>query len=129
MSNCSLWYSFIFYIEIVYPTVIIATLCGVVFFRKKPRSEFRRNISIALFWIVTLLLSLLPGYFSAKIYTYGWQYGYFPGFVWDEAMELSRGYWVSRVLEIAVIIATIPNTLRIKKEGWDYKKEIGRAHV
>src|SRR5207302_390287 len=70
----------------------------------------------------TLIMSLLPGYFSGRIYTYGWQYGYFPGFVWDEAMELSTGYWISRIIEIALIVIlliyngnSIKNQRTIKK--------------
>ncbi|MFI5264854.1 MAG: hypothetical protein ACHQM6_10090, partial [Candidatus Kapaibacterium sp.] len=114
----------IFYIEIVYPTALIAVLCGIRFFGAKEKSLRRRNISIAVFWIVTLLISLLPGYFSAKIYTYGWQYGYFPGFVWDEAMELSSGYWISRILEIAIILAGIPYESLIRKEGWNHRRNL-----
>lgn len=104
IPNCSLWDGLIFYIEIVYPTALIAMLCGVWFAINKWPPK-KRNIYIAIFWIVTLLISLLPGYFSARIYTYGWQYGYFPGFVWDEAMELSGGYWISRLIEVGVIIS------------------------
>jgi hypothetical protein len=117
IPNCSLLDGIIFYIEIVYPTTLIALLCGVRFFGTTPKSELRRNIYIGLFWIITLIVSLLPGYFSARIYNYGWQYGYFPGFVWDEAMELSSGYWLSRTLEVAIIIISIIYSRQVYKEG------------
>jgi hypothetical protein len=50
------------------------------------------------FWIITLLISFIPGYFYPQIFTYGWQYGYFPGFVWDESLSLGGAYWWSRVI-------------------------------
>jgi hypothetical protein len=102
IPNCSLWDGIIFYIEIVYPTALIAMLIGIRF-GIIPRSRTKTNIYLAIFWITTMLISLLPGYFSAKIYTYGWQYGYFPGFVWDEAMELTKTYWVLRLNQFVLI--------------------------
>jgi len=117
ITNCSLKDGVVFYIEVTYPTILIAVFCSIRFFSATPTSRIKRNISIALFWIFTLFLSLLPGYFSAKIYSYGWQYGYFPGFVWDEAMELHTGYWISRISELSIILTWIIFSNRILREG------------
>lgn len=106
IENCSLWDGIMFYIEIVNPTALIAMLCGIRF-GILPRSKKKTNIYLAIFWAATIIISLLPGYLAAKIYTYGWQYGYFPGFVWDEAMELSKGYWMSRTLQMVIILLWI----------------------
>ncbi len=114
IPNCSLWDGILFYIEIVYPTALIAMLCGTAF-GIAPCSKRNTNIYLTLFWIGTLFMSLLPGYFSAKIYSFGWQYGYFPGFVWDEAMELTSGYWVSRGLGVFLIGSWI--LLAIRNSG------------
>ncbi len=116
IPNCSLADGLIFYIEIVYPTTLIAMLCGILVGNTE-RSRLRMNIYLAVFWISTFILSLLPGYFSAKIYTYGWQYGYFPGLVWDEAMELTSGYWWSRVIEVFLIIKWLIHDQKFIKEG------------
>jgi len=89
-----------------------------------------------LFWLSTFLLSLLPGYFSAKIYSYGWQYGYFPGLVWDEAMELQSEYWLSRVVEIAAIVSYLLYRSKIHKgkaglrkifSSWQYWLLVGAS--
>ena len=127
IPNCSINEGLVFYGEIVYPTAIIAMLCGLRYGRLSiSRSRTRRNIYLSLFWLATLGLSLLPGYLSARIYTYGWQYGYFPGFVWDEAMELSSGYWVSRLIEIAIIISWILRD-SVAHKGGDYSLN-GKKH-
>ncbi len=81
-------------------------LCGIRF-GIIPRSKTKTNIYLAIFWVATIILSLLPGYLTAKIYTYGWQYGYFPGFVWDEAMELANGYWIARTFQMVLIFLWI----------------------
>ncbi|MFI5263936.1 MAG: hypothetical protein ACHQM6_05425 [Candidatus Kapaibacterium sp.] len=121
IPNCSLWDGIVFYCEIVFPTSLIAMLSG-VFFGSLHYSKRRIVIYATLFWIATFLLSLLPGYFSAKIYSYGWQYGYFPGLVWDEAMELRSEYWISRIVEMLVITSCIIYRLKIAKGKYYLRK-------
>jgi hypothetical protein len=123
IPNCSLWDGLIIYIEIVYPTALIALLCGIAF-GVSSRSKRRTNIYLALFWILTLIISLLPGYFSGRIYTYGWQYGYFPGFVWDEAMELQSGYWWSRLWQLFIFLYFVLYLLPIRKNGSNPKSSL-----
>ena len=98
-------------------------LCGVQF-GLVSRSKTKTTIYLTLFWIGTLLLSLLPGYFSAKIYTFGWQYGYFPGLVWDEAMELQSEYWIARLVEVVAIVCWVMYDRRILEEKRKRQYEI-----
>ncbi len=121
IPNCSLWDGILFYFEIVFPTALIAMLCG-VFFGSLHYTKRRMIIYITLFWLSTFILSLLPGYFSAKIYTYGWQYGFFPGLVWDEAMELRNEYWISRLVELAAISSCMVYRLKTGKGKYDVRK-------
>ncbi|MDP4230508.1 MAG: hypothetical protein Q8916_08920 [Bacteroidota bacterium] len=113
IPNCSIADGILFYIEIVYPTALIAGMCGIAI-GSLPISPNRRNSYLALLWIGSFIISLLPGYFTAKIFTYGWQYGYFPGFVWDEAIELHSAYWISRIIEIALIGAWLNYYRRVR---------------
>ncbi|MEP7234439.1 MAG: hypothetical protein ABI778_04000 [Ignavibacteriota bacterium] len=121
VPNCSLGDGVLFYLEIVIPTALVATLCGVRF-GNAGKSRRRTLVVLALFWTCTLLISLLPGYFSSKIYTYGWQYGYFPGLVWDEVLELHPEYWISRAVEMAAIISWIFYDERFRKNDTAKKK-------
>jgi hypothetical protein len=114
IPNCSLSDGIIFYLEVVYPTAAIAFLSG-LFFSQACKTRFELHLFLPLFWIITLAVSLLPGYYSGRIYTYGWQYGYFPGFVWDEAMELSKTYWNSRLIQFGILF-------QIWFIFWDSKK-------
>lgn len=123
IPNCSLFDGIVFYIEIVYLTALIAILCGIRF-GLIPRSETRTNTYLTIFWLLTVGISLLPGYFSAKIYTYGWQYGYFPGFVWDEAMELKSPYWISRIVELFLIASWLVYDNWVMRNGTSSKKNI-----
>lgn len=129
IPNCSLVDGLIFYAELVYPTAILSILIALTFFSVPPKNVLRRNLSIACFWILTLIISILPGYFSPKIYTYGWQYGFFPGFVWDEAMELGSPYWMSRIYEILFFSSLLTlRPFKFKKLFRRYSRTVARAH-
>lgn len=106
IPNCDLFYGLIMYAEIVYPTAIIAILFG-IHFGIISKTATRRRLYVASFWILTLLISLLPGYINPQIFTYGWQYGFFPGFVWDAAMSLKLAYWLSRAIVLLFGIAIL----------------------
>ena len=69
------------------------------------------------FWIITLFLSFLPGYFNPQLYTYGWQYGFFPGFVWDESLELTNAYLAFRIENIIWVIfaLSLANEIRLPR--------------
>ncbi|HYM20958.1 MAG TPA: hypothetical protein VEW28_08140 [Candidatus Kapabacteria bacterium] len=106
IPNCDLVYGLLYYIEIVPATIIIAALLGTLIGRCATNNFWR--IAFVIFaWIVWFGVSFIPGYFGPQIFTYGWQYGYFPGFVWDEAMELRDAYWYSRAVEIAIAILSL----------------------
>lgn len=104
IPNCSLIDGIVFYIEIVPLTALIAILLGAPI-GLRANSNRWRILLVIISWVAWLIVSLLPGYFGPQIFTYGWQYGYFPGFVWDEAMELGNPYWWSRL--IVVVVAAV----------------------
>ena len=105
LPNCAFWDGLVFYIEIALPSAIFGGWFGLGL-REIVRSRRWAIFSFAAFWAISLFLSLLAGYFNPQLFTYGWQYGYFPGIVWDPAITLSLAYWASRV-EQGVWVALI----------------------
>ncbi|HZK75325.1 MAG TPA: hypothetical protein VFD13_00305 [Candidatus Kapabacteria bacterium] len=115
--NCSFWDGLFFYLEIALPSAIFGGLFGLAF-ERMVKSRAKAILLFIGFWVVTLILSLLPGYTNPQLFAYGWQYGFFPGFVWDEAMELNNAYlaarleqlvWVAVLLSFAKLITVSPN--------------------
>ena len=54
-------------------------------------------MSRLVFPLIAIILSLLPGYTNPQLFTFGWQYGFFPGLTWDESIELTNAYLIFRV--------------------------------
>jgi tetratricopeptide (TPR) repeat protein len=104
ITNCALWDGVVFYLEVALPATIIASTfgaaCGML--ARKNRSAMLLYLTI---WFGTLVLSFLPGYINPQIFTYGWQYGFFPGLVWDDALTLTAGYAAFQVMAFALAIA------------------------
>jgi hypothetical protein len=103
VHNCAFWDGLLFYIEIAYPSAIIGGAFGAAFamlFRTR-RWAF---VMYVFFWIITLMLSFLPGYSSPQLFTYGWQYGFFPGLVWDESLDLSNAYLAFRIENVLWVV-------------------------
>jgi hypothetical protein len=106
LSNCSFLDGLIFYLEIAYPSAILGGLFGLAFSwlaKKRSKAVFL----FIVFWIVTLFLSFLPGYFNPQLFTFGWQYGFFPGIVWDESLELTNAYLAFRIENIIWVIFAV----------------------
>jgi hypothetical protein len=120
IPNCALLDGFVFYVEIVPLTILIGVLLGIAVGITAPTNRSRILLVLGS-WLLWLVVSLLPGYFGPQIFTYGWQYGYFPGFVWDEAMELQSAYWWSRLIILAVSIYP----LLLKRTGRSIASTIG----
>ena len=103
VHNCAFWDGLLFYIEIAYPSAVLGGAFGAAFamlFRTR-RWAF---VMYVFFWVITLVLSLLPGYSNPQLFTYGWQYGSFPGLVWDESLDLSSAYLAFRIENILWVI-------------------------
>jgi hypothetical protein len=106
IDNCALQDGLILYAEITVVTALLAEGFGFGF-----RVLLGRRFAVAtflLFWILTLVLALLPGYTNAQIFAYGWQFGYFPGFIWDRAIDLRPAYLsfrIENVLWLALLLA------------------------
>ncbi len=118
LHNCSFWDGLLFYFEIAVPSAIFGGLFGLGF-RMLVRNRGWAVFSFIAFWVVTLFLSLLPGYTNPQLFAYGWQYGFFPGFVWDEAMELSNAYLFARIEAVfwVALLFGIAKTIILKKNG------------
>ena len=106
IPNCALSDGFVFYLEVALPSAILAAMFGTAI---GSVSRTKRSVTYLYlaFWLATFGLSLLPGYIFPQIYTYGWQYGYFPGLVWDEALTLSRTYLIFRIECFAFALALL----------------------
>jgi hypothetical protein len=122
IHNCSLIDGLLFYLEIAFPSAILGSLFGLAF-----RLFFRNRkitlLSFLAFWIITLFLSLLPGYFNPQLFTYGWQYGFFPGFIWDESLELTNVYLFARTehLILALLLISLASIWRTShKSFWSH---------
>jgi uncharacterized membrane protein len=106
LPNCSLWDGFVFYLEIAYPSAILGGLFGLAcswLVKKRSKAVFL----FIIFWVISLFLSFLPGYYNPQLYTYGWQYGFFPGIVWDESLELTNSYLIFRIENILWMILAL----------------------
>lgn len=122
IPNCDIVYGIVMYVKIVYPTAFIATLFG-IHYGWVSKTPAKRKINVAAFWLVTLLISFLPGYINPQIFVYGWQYGYFPGFVWDAAMSLKPAYWWSRGIMIFFGIHFLLDDIAFIRAGAQTRKE------
>jgi hypothetical protein len=108
LPNCALDEGLAFYAEIGLPTALLAAGFGFGFCLLFLRRVWGL-VTYLLFWLLTALLSLLPGYANPQLFSYGWQYGYFPGFIWDRAIELRPAYLAFRfenVLWLVVLLDT-----------------------
>jgi hypothetical protein len=103
LPNCSFWDGLVLYFEIAFPSAILGGLFG---FGSRMLFRNRRIavLSFIGFWFITLFLSILPGYTNPQLFTYGWQYGFFPGFVWDESLELTNAYLAFRIENIIWVV-------------------------
>lgn len=129
-SQCDLFLGILMYVQVVIPTAIIAVLFGIHFGWMK-ENPLRRRLWVAALWIVTFIISLVPGYFNPQIFTYGWQYGFFPGFIWDAAMELQSAYWWSRLLVLLFAVGFIIDDYQLIKAGaktWREKVKVRQAN-
>jgi hypothetical protein len=105
VSNCAYWEGLLFYVEIALPTTILAVAFGtsIGLFAK---TRLTTIILFALFWLMTFVISLMPGYIFPQLFTYGWQYGFFPGLIWDDYIEISTAYrW--HLLEWAMLASLL----------------------
>jgi len=127
LHNCSFWDGLLFYSEIAFPSAMLGGLFGLGF-----RILFTKRavLYFVIFWIVSLFLSLLPGYFNPQLFTYGWQYGFFPGFVWDEAMELTSAYFASRVEQVVwiALLLSFVKFIGVPKIGIPWSKWTHWSH-
>jgi hypothetical protein len=114
IPNCALVDGLMFYISVVVPTATVGTLLGVAIGIHAKRKR-QRIVWLVIVWVATLAIGFIPGYFSAQIFSFGWQYGYFPGFVWDEAMELRHGYWPSRIEQVSELILFLSLTRSVRR--------------
>ncbi len=85
----------VMYLAVTVPVTVSSMFFGIRF-GLTPRTPLRRRLRAVIFWISTLILALLPGYFTNQLYSYGWQFGFFPGFVWDDHIQLGSRYWLSQ---------------------------------
>lgn len=130
VNQCDLLLSMVMYVEVVVPTVIIAVLFGIHFGWMQEKS-INRCLWVSAFWIVTFIISFVPGYLNPQIFTYGWQYGFFPGIIWDAAMELQPAYWWSRLFVIAFAAVYIIEDHQLIKAGvktWKEKTTVREAN-
>ncbi len=118
LPNCSVWDGVVFYLEITFPSALCGSAFGLVFAVLLEGRRFGRSAFLT-FWLVTLLISLLPGYTNPQLFTYGWQYGFFPGLVWDEAMELTNTYLFSRLEQLSWVLLIFSMLVaRNRKSAW-----------
>lgn len=91
IPNCALGEGLTFYCLIALPTTVLAAAFGTSLglLSKTSRTGV---ILFAAFWMISFIVSLIPGYIYPQLFTYGWQYGFFPGLIWDEYIELGVGY-------------------------------------
>jgi hypothetical protein len=106
VRSCDTFYGLGYYAQIVLPSILVGTTFGAACgsWAKTRRSRITCVLGI---WLFTFLLSLLPGYVSPRIFTYGWQYGYFPGFVWDEYIEFDYTAMVGYFLLASAVLAAV----------------------
>jgi hypothetical protein len=103
VRSCDLIYGLSYYARIVIPSSLIATIFG-AFVGSLAKQKHTRILFVIGIWAITFIISLIPGYVSSQIFTYGWQYGYFPGFVWDDYIELDSDYYLATIGWLLVAI-------------------------
>lgn len=130
IGQCDLLFGIGMYIQVVFPTAIIAVLFGIHFGWMKER-PLQRLLWLSAFWLVTFIISLVPGYLNPQIFTYGWQYGFFPGIIWDAAMELQPAYWWSRIVALLFAVGFLIDDSQLIKAGaktWKEKVKVRQAN-
>src|SRR5581483_10603137 len=104
IPNCAFWDGLLFYLEIAFPSALLGGFFGLSCFWIMRRNRRRALVLFLTFWCVTLFLSLLPGYYNPQLFAYGWQYGFFPGIIWDESLELTNPYLAFRLENIIWLV-------------------------
>lgn len=124
LPNCSFRDGVGFYIQVALPSALLGMLFGSFFGTLLRRKKWAVGCFV-LFWISSLVLSLLPGYYNPQLFAYGWSYGFFPGFIWDESITLLSGYWWARLesLTLAITLLSLVRMLHIRS----LKLQISRA--
>ncbi|HET6510643.1 MAG TPA: hypothetical protein VFH43_00515 [Candidatus Kapabacteria bacterium] len=120
VPNCAFGEGLEFYTLIALPTTIFALAFGAGF-GLLTRSTRSAIWLFGAFWLASFLVSLLPGYLYPQLFTYGWQYGFFPGLIWDEYIRLNSAYgwhlveWA--VLAILILMLAWPGERRAQRWG------------
>jgi len=85
-KNCSLLDGFVFYFVFVCVSLTFGTALGILTFVIS--KKYSQSIFI-LIWAAIFLWSIMVYYFSPQLYLFNPIYGFFPGFVYDEEINLS----------------------------------------
>lgn len=113
-TNCALGDGVLFYLQIALPSALLAAMFGHAWRVLRFGGGW-----FVLFWIVTLVVSLLAGYYNVQLFTYGWQYGFFPGLIWDASLELTTAYLWFRYENALLAVVMLIGAL-----AWRYRSSL-----
>lgn len=119
LPNCAFGEGVRMYLLIAVPAALLAGIFGTAI-GGLATSRKSALWLFAGFWLLTFVFSLIPGYLFPQLFTYGWQYGYFPGLVWDEYIE-PRGAYGWHLLEWATL-ALILLLFAVSRQGTPLNK-------
>lgn len=97
IKNCGLWDGVLFYLVITVPSVIVGGSLAVISFFFMRR--FSRLLFVILFAAV-LSTALAEFYFNVQVYFFNPVFGYYPGTIYDEALTVTSGMALYRLLNV-----------------------------
>ncbi len=95
--NCSVWDGLLFYTFITLPSVIVGAALAVISVIISPR--FRYLLFIIIF-LGVLAITFFEFYYNPQIYFYNPVYAYYPGTIYDEAVEVNLQLMIYRSLNL-----------------------------
>lgn len=124
-NACPLADGLIFYTVITIPAPIIGAALGALSY------SISRKIGIIIFILILLMIAAIPVveiYFNPQIYFYNPLIGFFPGTIYDEAIEVDLKLIVYRILNLLffsflfylIFKALISNSIYLLKAAWIY---------
>lgn len=110
-QNCPLDDGVLFYIIISLPSIIVGN--AIAEFSNFISSKFK-YILFVIFWLIVLLGFLPELYYNPQIYFYNPIFGYYPGVIYDELIEVNSKLFLYRLINVIFSFIVILVLIKIK---------------
>lgn len=97
VKNCSLMQGLFYYLVLTVPSVIIGSSLGLIGYLISSKFSY---LNFIVLYLIILLLPLFYFYFNPQVYFYNPVIGYYPGTIYDEAVQIDLKLISYRLLNL-----------------------------